>query len=215
MTCKDGTEKPCNHDYEITTGTENLKSHLCQIYKILSPEENNNQSIQVVSNQQSLDNFLNKKTPLLFSKQNKITNHIVAWIVDDLQPFYVITNDCFQDMILECEPRFEISYRDQLKKKLMHSLQAELNPEHSVNSLSSDTKTCWSSTYNLLKNLLILHNAILQLADHLKHTEEWKSLDKLVKLLYPFAQATSYIGGSQYPTLGMIIPTLLKLSRHL
>ncbi|CAG8704944.1 12877_t:CDS:2, partial [Dentiscutata heterogama] len=97
-----------------------------------------------------------------------------------------------------------------------------------------DTRTCWSSTYNLLKNLLLLRNAIIQLADDLRQsvnqqerqdslkileallsTEEWNSLDELAKLLYPFAQATGYIGGNQYPTLGMMIPTLIKLSRHL
>ncbi|CAG8826316.1 26189_t:CDS:1, partial [Gigaspora rosea] len=46
ITCEDGTEKPCNHNYKITTGTGNLKSHLRQIHRILPPEENNNQSIQ-------------------------------------------------------------------------------------------------------------------------------------------------------------------------
>ncbi|CAG8828284.1 17092_t:CDS:1, partial [Dentiscutata erythropus] len=59
-----------------------------------------------VSNQQSLHDFINKKTLLPISKQDKITNRILAWIVDDLQPFNAITNNCFRDMILEYEPRF-------------------------------------------------------------------------------------------------------------
>ncbi|CAG8842657.1 13836_t:CDS:1, partial [Gigaspora margarita] len=42
-----GTKKSCNHNYEVTTGTGNLKSYLHQIHRILPPEENNNQSIQI------------------------------------------------------------------------------------------------------------------------------------------------------------------------
>ncbi|CAG8662026.1 13475_t:CDS:2, partial [Dentiscutata heterogama] len=83
-----------------------------------------------------------------------------------------------------------------------------------------DTRTCWSSTYNLLKNLFLLRNAIIQLADDLRQkallsTKEWNSLDELAKLLHPFTQATGYIGGNQYSTLGIMIPTLIKLSCHL
>ncbi|CAG8565249.1 4686_t:CDS:1, partial [Scutellospora calospora] len=40
-------------------------------------------------------------------------------------------------------------------------LQAELNLEHLVNSLSSDTQTHWNSTYNLLNNLLLIHYTIM------------------------------------------------------
>ncbi|CAG8810099.1 22019_t:CDS:2, partial [Dentiscutata erythropus] len=126
-----------------------------------------------------------------------------------------------------------VNSKDKYREKL-RQLQAELNPQHQVNPLSSDTRTQWSSTYNLLKNLFLLRNAIVRLANDLKQNvnrqerqdgtklselllsiEEWNSIDKLAKLLCPFTQVTGYIGGSQYPTLGMMIPTLIKLSRHL
>ncbi|CAG8715938.1 4325_t:CDS:2, partial [Cetraspora pellucida] len=126
-----------------------------------------------------------------------------------------------------------VNGKDKYREKL-RQLQAELNPQHQVNPLSSDTRTRWSSTYNLLKNLFLLRNAIVRLANDLKQNvnrqerqdgtklselllsiEEWNSIDELAKLLCPFAQVTGYIGGSQYPTLGMMIPTLIKLSRHL
>ncbi|CAG8703215.1 11739_t:CDS:2, partial [Gigaspora margarita] len=42
-----------------------------------------------------------------------------------------------------------------------------------------------------------------------------QELNEFAKLLYPFAQAISYIGECQYPMLGIMIPTLIKLSRHL
>ncbi|CAG8829250.1 6349_t:CDS:1, partial [Dentiscutata erythropus] len=41
---KDGLEKECDNDYELSTGTGNLKSHLRQIHRILPPEKNNNQN---------------------------------------------------------------------------------------------------------------------------------------------------------------------------
>ncbi|CAG8857004.1 42747_t:CDS:2, partial [Gigaspora margarita] len=75
-TNKDGNEDTCNQEYELLTGTGNLKSHLRQIHRILPSEtnNNNNQLINIASNQLSLHDFLNKKTPLPSSKRDKITN---------------------------------------------------------------------------------------------------------------------------------------------
>ena len=76
---KDGLEKECDNNHELSTGTGNLKSHLRQVHRILFPKENNNSQLsKPVSNQPSLHNFINKKTPLPTSKQDKITNHILA-----------------------------------------------------------------------------------------------------------------------------------------
>ncbi|CAG8851720.1 34439_t:CDS:2, partial [Gigaspora margarita] len=86
ITDEDGIKKACAYEYESTTGTGNLKAHLRQLHRILPPEENNNnnQLAKTVSNQPSLHDFINKKMPLPISKQDKITNCILAWIVDDL-----------------------------------------------------------------------------------------------------------------------------------
>ncbi|CAG8674849.1 2734_t:CDS:2, partial [Cetraspora pellucida] len=256
-------------------------------HRILPPENNNNNSLnKIVLNQTSLHDFINKRILLPLSKQNKITSHVLAWIVDDLQPFNAITNNCFQNMILECEPRFEFPCYDKLKEKLMqsispefslyqalltiqkfdyphtalidnassmikaidqlgiehigsvatkirflhvilsctahriqlaledgfgiaevdnlinkarilnshisgkdkyheqlHRLQAELDPQHLINSLSSDTRSCWSSTYNLLKNLLFLCNAIICLADNLQQSVNRQERQDGMKIL--------------------------------
>ncbi|CAG8635018.1 6429_t:CDS:1 [Racocetra fulgida] len=123
VTNDDGNKESCNHDYELTTRTGNLKAHLCQIHRILLPEKSNSNSLtKIVSNQSSLDDFMNKKTPLPSLKQEKIANYILAWIIDDLQPFNATTNNCFRDLILECEPRFKFPCYDQLKEKLMQSI---------------------------------------------------------------------------------------------
>ncbi|CAG8824515.1 20952_t:CDS:2, partial [Gigaspora rosea] len=42
---EDGLEKECGHNYELTTGTGNLKSHIRQVHRILPPEENNNSQL--------------------------------------------------------------------------------------------------------------------------------------------------------------------------
>ncbi|CAG8798696.1 9958_t:CDS:2, partial [Cetraspora pellucida] len=42
-----------------------------------------------------------------------------------------------------------------------------------------------------------------------------KELDELILLLLPFAQSTKLIGGAQYPTLSMMLPTISLLSSHL
>ncbi|CAG8680169.1 17710_t:CDS:2 [Dentiscutata erythropus] len=139
-------EVKCNHDYELSTGTGNLKSHLRQIHIILPPEKNNNKLTQIVSNQQSLHDFINKKVLLPSLKQNKITNRILAWIVDDLQPFYAIANESFRDMILECEPRFEFSCKDKLKEKLM---QLVLYAEQQLKSLLETTMDSFCFTTDL------------------------------------------------------------------
>lgn len=53
------------------------------------------------------------------------------------------------------------------------------------------------------------------LSSKLLSETEWIELDELVLLLEPFAQTTKLIGGSQYPTLGMMLPTILLLLSHL
>ncbi|CAG8822173.1 12483_t:CDS:1, partial [Racocetra persica] len=60
-----------------------------------------------------------------------------------------------------------ISGKDKYHESL-RELQAELNLQHQVNPLLNDTRTRWSSTYNLLKNLFLLHNDIVRLANNLK-----------------------------------------------
>lgn len=86
----------------------------------------------------------------------------------------------------------------------------------------------------LLKRLVDLREAIVALANNLIKDPErvvrndgnslkekiisdndWQGLDELCKLLNPFARASVYMGGSQYPTLGMIYPTIQRLFRHL
>ncbi|CAG8816500.1 42424_t:CDS:2, partial [Gigaspora margarita] len=101
VTNDNGNKESCNHEYELTTRTENIKAHFHQLHKILlSEKSNSNPLTKIVSNQSLLDDFMNKKTLLPSLKQEKIANHILAWIIDNLQLFNATTNNCFQDLIL-------------------------------------------------------------------------------------------------------------------
>ncbi|CAG8822383.1 19850_t:CDS:2, partial [Gigaspora rosea] len=91
-------------------------------------------------------NKIEKKILLPLSKQDKIASRVLAWIVDDLQPFNAITNNCFQNMILECEPRFEFLCHDKLKEKLMQSV---LFAERQLKDLMQTTMDSFSFTIDL------------------------------------------------------------------
>ncbi|CAG8854885.1 19898_t:CDS:2, partial [Gigaspora margarita] len=53
------------------------------------------------------------------------------------------------------------------------------------------------------------------LSSKLLSENEWNELEELITLLAPFAQMTELIGGSHYPTLSMMLPTISRLFTHL
>ncbi|CAG8689226.1 4885_t:CDS:1 [Dentiscutata erythropus] len=71
---QDGNKVVCGHNYELTTGTGNLKAYLRQVHRILPPEENNKnvQLTNIVSNQPSLYDFINKKRPYHLLNKKKL-----------------------------------------------------------------------------------------------------------------------------------------------
>ncbi|CAG8482701.1 24123_t:CDS:2 [Gigaspora margarita] len=115
---KDGLNKECSNNYRLTTGIANLKSYLHQVYQILPSEENNNNSQfnKTVSNQSSLHDFINKKSSLPISKQDKITNHVLGWIINNPHLFNATSNKCFCDISLEYKARFEFPCYDIIKE---------------------------------------------------------------------------------------------------
>ncbi|CAG8793753.1 3579_t:CDS:1, partial [Dentiscutata erythropus] len=53
------------------------------------------------------------------------------------------------------------------------------------------------------------------LYDLLLENYEWQCLEELIILLQPFAQSITFMGGSHYPTLGMMYPMIQKLFKYL
>ncbi|CAG8677856.1 13049_t:CDS:2 [Cetraspora pellucida] len=70
-----------------------------------------------------------------------------------------------------------------------------------------DVKTRWNSTYFVLKSLTQLRDATEQLAKSLYQQPELPQKKD--------GQTTKLIGGAQYPTLGMMLPTISCLFTHL
>ncbi|CAG8614607.1 1157_t:CDS:2, partial [Dentiscutata heterogama] len=100
----------CTSTFEITTSTTNLASYLRTIHRLsktspLLP-------LKLVNHQKPLPN----------KKQNRITSRILAWIVDDIQPFNVLVNERFQDILHETEPQIQFLDEDLVKQNLFKSV---------------------------------------------------------------------------------------------
>lgn len=110
--------------------------------------------------------------------------------------------------------------------------------ENNTNSLNNfqvlrniaSIKTRWNSSYISWSRLLILRKSIQWLADTLPYETnndskkdarrlkqcllqdyEWDLLEKILLLLKPFEEATTFFSGAQYPTLSLMYPTIQKL----
>ncbi|CAG8789769.1 11561_t:CDS:2, partial [Gigaspora margarita] len=103
-----------------------------------------------------------------------------------------------------------------VRKKDFHLFQRTESERKLVTDKDGLEKEC-SNKYELSTGTsnLKAHLYKTKLSDLLLSIDKWNSVDELAKLLYPFMQATGYIGGSQYLILEIIIPTLIKLSRYL
>lgn len=80
-----------------------------------------------------------------------------------------------------------------------------------------DCPTRWSSTYFFLKRALKLQAAINEIAkdqDLRKNElqqEEWDILKEVFNFLESFAFITTYVEGTSYPTLSLVVPMYNKL----
>ena len=82
--------------------------------------------------------------------------------------------------------------------------------------LIKDCPTRWSSTYLVIERLLQVKSALATVLQQLGWdnlpTSDWKQLEKVYKLLTPFA---SLISGEEYVTLPSVIPVVMELSPYL
>jgi hypothetical protein len=84
-----------------------------------------------------------------------------------------------------------------------------------------DVSTRWSSTFRMLERVLHLKLAVnITLMKHawtdkLLTESEWRVVTDLVALLRPVAKVVKDLEGDQYPTLSLVWPAVLALSRFL
>ncbi|CAG8734436.1 6184_t:CDS:2, partial [Cetraspora pellucida] len=97
-----------------------------------------------------------------------------------------------------------------------------------------DVDTCWNSTLYAIEHLVYLKPAIIQLyltltnytikkirkgtetmSPYIPSSEEFKLLEKLIKVLFPFDEATQFLSRSKYPILGFMTPILKELAHQL
>ncbi|CAJ0860160.1 4169_t:CDS:1, partial [Entrophospora sp. SA101] len=91
-------------------------------------------------------------------------------------------------------------------------------------------KTRWNASYNSWVRLLKLRKSIEWLANTLPYEPgkdsksdarrlkylllknyEWELLEKILSLLKPFEEATTFFSGARYPTLSLMYPIIQKL----
>ena len=87
--------------------------------------------------------------------------------------------------------------------------------------IMDDGSKQWSSTYFFLKRAIRLQNAIDETAKdddlrkHQLHDEDWLVLKQVFSFLEEFALITTYVEGSPYPTLSLVLPMYNQLLTHL
>ncbi|KAL1274038.1 hypothetical protein QQF64_026852 [Cirrhinus molitorella] len=85
-------------------------------------------------------------------------------------------------------------------------------------TLVRDCSTRWNSTFDMLRRLLEIRAELNQVLEELSMdpllTSDWTKLEKLVKLLEPFAIHTDQLQNDSQ-SLSQVVPCLLNLEAHL
>ncbi|KAL1249595.1 hypothetical protein QQF64_020600 [Cirrhinus molitorella] len=85
-------------------------------------------------------------------------------------------------------------------------------------TLVRNCSTCWNSTFDMLRRLQEIRAELNQVLEELSMdtllTSDWTKLEKLVKLLEPFAIHTDQLQNDSQ-SLSQVVPCLLNLEAHL
>ena len=85
--------------------------------------------------------------------------------------------------------------------------------------LVSRSVTRWTSAYLVIDRLLEVKEPLkIVLLNHnltMLQPQDWEVLKNVRTLLYKFANYTNVVGGEQYTTLSLVIPSYIELQHHL
>ncbi|CAG8748420.1 4516_t:CDS:1, partial [Ambispora leptoticha] len=137
-------------------------------------------------------------------------------------------------LISKCKSLISILSKEK-KRKQLREAQLQITPGlKKPLDVIKDVDTRWNSTFYSIERLVYLKPAIIQLYSTLNnHTvreirrgaemmssflpsdDEFELLNELIIILSPFDEATQFLSGSKYPTLGFMTPMLEELTRRL
>ncbi|CAG8530344.1 407_t:CDS:1 [Cetraspora pellucida] len=132
----------CKWSCQKKTSTTNIASHLRVKHQIIEGKE----EAEVINSETHNRNFLLKQ-----SKINRITYHLIDWLIDDMQAFHVVENRKFQNFVYELESFYSIPCKNSLYKKISEVISiVEQNLNESMNSLMESfffTTDLWTQNH--------------------------------------------------------------------
>ncbi|GBB93817.1 hypothetical protein RclHR1_22360003 [Rhizophagus clarus] len=151
--------KKCNHTYSKSTGISTLKEHLKKVNGIVIDKI---KKTQIKLNFSRVDPW--PKEDMLVRDQA-----LVEWITVDLQPFSVVTNDQFINLINTLDLRYRIPEKTNIKEKVVnHFDNMKKNIKLDIDKIPGKvpfTSDMWTSIFN--------NNSFLGLTIHFID-QEWK-----------------------------------------
>ena len=142
--------KECRMKIKYCGNTTNLRVHLTRYHlelAIANPEER--PKVVLPANQRTLDQTKVIKLPQNSERAKKITEAIAYFIPKDLQPYSVVENEGFQNLLGILEPRYVIPSRkyftDTAIPKLYSEVKEEVNGKLSLAEGVAITCDGWSS----------------------------------------------------------------------
>ncbi|CAB4475617.1 unnamed protein product [Rhizophagus irregularis] len=184
----------CNHKVENGSTTTNMINHLRKIHKIINPVE---QELYKAQGQRDMRDFIVQAKPLTKDQMSFLRKKVLKFIIEDLQPFYILESNSFKELLLSLHPFFEIPTEEALDKLLDNMFEIG--------------QTYLKNTFENADNIKENKKDGDRLERIMLSDEEWKFMETLVGILKEFEEITRILGGSKYVTLSLIYPSILKL----
>jgi len=145
VNCKDPSHsgvpvcKSCGYVFSIKSGNSSIERHLSRKHRIV---------IQKVRKQTTLK--FKCKDPWPKKEQSERDDTVVTWIISDQQPFSVVENEKFINMMYVFDPRYKVPDRHQIKDKVVDEFdKRRLNIHYDILKIPgkvSFTADMWTST---------------------------------------------------------------------
>ncbi|CAG8551976.1 14606_t:CDS:2 [Acaulospora morrowiae] len=134
---KDGVKHQCEWFCQKKTSTTSIAGHLRMKHRIIEGKEDI--ETEIVSKQD--DNFF-----LDPYKRERITNCLLAWLIDDMQAFHVVNNSKFQELFYEAVPQYSVPCKNSLYKKMSEAVSIG---EKKLDKLMADSMETFFFTTDL------------------------------------------------------------------